>query len=540
LRLGKCSKYRVQVAASTKNIYSPAISIIDRIFMEKAIAFEVSGLHKSFGPVEALRNVSLKVIKGEIHAVVGQNGAGKSTLVKMLIGVHPTDSAQGTISLGGETVSFANPSDAIKKGVGYVPQEIELVDNLTVAENIFAGSSSRKIAFFNQTTVQEKAQDLLTQYGIDLPVDALAASLSSAQRQLVMIIRALSLKPSVLLLDEPTTSLANADAKNLSITLQGLKKRGVTMIYITHRIQEVLDFCDAATVLRDGTVAASFTKDEMHEDAIVQAMIGRSLTNQARIESRLTAREPILEVANLCAPAHNPQSVTLRNVSFKLHRGEILGLAGLVGSGRSEVLNSLFGRIPSTGRIILQGEDFLPKNPSNARAHGMSLLSEDRKRDGLLFNLNLIQNVTAGSASIFSHGQFINRSSEKTKASKVMNALSVKAASYLDIPSQLSGGNQQKLLFARVLIENPKILLLDEPTKGVDVGVREEIYNIIRSLRDQGTSIIVVSSDLKELIEISDRLVVLSQGEVTDEFDRSEGSESRILIASSGLVNRAG
>jgi ribose transport system ATP-binding protein len=508
--------------------------------MEKVIAFEVSGLYKSFGPVEALRNVSLKVIKGEIHAVLGQNGAGKSTLVKMLIGVHPTASAEGTILLDGESVSFLSPSDAIKKGVGYVPQEIELVDNLTVAENIFAGYSSQKIAFFNQATVQQKAQELLTQYGIDLPVDALAASLSSAQRQLVMIIRALSLNPSVLLLDEPTTSLANDDAKNLSITLQGLKKRGVTMIYITHRIQEVLDFCDAATVLRDGTVSASFTKHEMHEDAIVQAMIGRSLTSDARIESRLTSKEPILEVANLCAPAHNPQSVTLRNVSFTLHKGEILGLAGLVGSGRSEVLNSLFGRIPSTGKILLQGEDFVPESPSNARAHGMSLLSEDRKRDGLLFNMNLIKNVTAGSASIFSRVQFVNGSSEKAKASETMSALSVKASSYLDVPSQLSGGNQQKLLFARVLIENPKILLLDEPTKGVDVGVREEIYKIIRSLRDQGTSIIVVSSDLKELIEISDRLIVLSQGEVTDEFDRSDGGEARILMASSGVVNKAG
>jgi len=503
--------------------------------MAKTVEFEVVNLSKSFGSVEALKHVNIKVESGHIHAIMGQNGAGKSTLVKMLIGVHPTDSGTGEIYIRGQQIVFSSPSDAIKKGVGYVPQEIELVDNLTVAENIFAGVKHGPFDFFSHRDIEKRALEVIRTYGITLPVKALAASLSAAQRQLVMITRALVLNPKILLLDEPTTSLSTTDSKKLIESLVKLRDRGVTMLYVTHRIQEVINFCNSATILRDGQVTASLNKSELEEDAIVFGMIGRNLSTQVPTKS-LKSAKTILSVSHLSSPALNPQSITLRDVSFDLKENEILGLAGLVGSGRSEVLNCIFGRIPSSGEILLDGEVFIPSSPQFTRSKGFSLLSEDRKREGLFFNLNLIQNVSAGSIKLFSKFHFVKPEHERAETSRHLDSLEVKAPSYSVLPGQLSGGNQQKILFARVLIEKPRILLLDEPTKGVDVGVREEIYKIIEELRAAGTSIIVVSSDLKELLGICDRFVVLSQGYVTDEFESGSGDEARILKASSSLL----
>jgi ribose transport system ATP-binding protein/D-xylose transport system ATP-binding protein len=504
--------------------------------MSKAVEFEVVGLSKSFGSVKALKNVNIKVESGHIHAIMGQNGAGKSTLVKLLIGVHSTKSASGEIFMQGERVLFVDPSDAIKKGVGYVPQEIELVDNLTVAENIFAGVKNGSLNSFSKKDVEERTREVLDKYGIILPVQALAASLSAAQRQLVMITRALVLNPKILLLDEPTTSLSTTDAQKLVETLLKLRNRGVTMLYITHRIQEVINFCDSATILRDGEVTSSLAKSELKEEDIIFAMIGRNLQTASGSE-RIHNKQSILKVSHLSAPALNPQSVTLNDVSFELKENEILGLAGLVGSGRSEVLNAIFGRIPSSGEITLDGEVFLPTSPSHARSKGFSLLAEDRKREGLFFNLNIFQNVSAGSMKLFSKRNFVDTHKEKLETGNYLDSLRVKAPEYSILPAQLSGGNQQKILFARVLIEKPRILFLDEPTKGVDIGVRTEIYKIIEQLRSSGTSIIVVSSDLKELLGICDRFVVLSQGTVTDEFISGDGGEARILKASSGLAS---
>jgi ABC-type sugar transport system ATPase subunit len=502
--------------------------------MNKVI-FEVQNLSKSFGSVDALSNVNLTFYKGEIHAILGQNGAGKSTLVKLLTGVHQTSTASGTLLLKNQPISLKSVADALEQGIGYVPQEIELVDNLTVAENIFAGRLPTHRGIFTYADMNRRAQDLLEKYDLNLPFTAFAATLGAAQRQMVMIARALAFEPSILLWDEPTTSLSTEDAQALSRTLISLRKRGVTMIYITHRIPEVMTLCDRATVMRDGKVAITLPKEEMNPEKIITSMVGAYAAPISSAVTDFGERKVVLQAQNLSAPALGPQSIAVHDVDFDLREGEILGIGGLVGSGRSELLKALAGIIPSTGTLTIDGANISRRTPNIMRRLGVHLMTEDRKREGLLFNLNLIQNVTAGSLSMFSKMGIVNNAREEEIAIDLMHSLSVKTISYLADPHQLSGGNQQKLLLARILVESPQILLLDEPTKGVDVGARQEIYRIIRHLQDSGKSIIVVSSDLEELLMISERIIVLSMGKKVDEFIKNDGSEARILQASTGI-----
>jgi len=338
-------------------------------------------------------------------------------------------------------------------------------------------------------------------------------------------------------LDEPTTSLSGEDARKLGGVLGGLRARGMAMIYITHRIAEVMALCDRTTVLRDGRVAATFDRADFDQDRIVDAMVGRRFsTESVEVDAPPRAAPVLLKVRNISAPASGPSSISLEDVSFDLHEQEILGLAGLVGSGRSELLGALFGRTRHSGQVWMGGRAITVSSPGAARRAGFALLAEDRKREGLLFNQDLVRNVTAGMLGRFSAAGLVRQGAEERTAVEKMTSLAVKAPSHHARPQQLSGGNQQKLLFARVLVHEPKILLLDEPTKGVDVGTRHEVYRVIRALRERGTSIVVVSSDLDELLGLADRCVVLSAGRVVDEFARGEGDEARILRASAGLI----
>jgi ribose transport system ATP-binding protein/D-xylose transport system ATP-binding protein len=497
---------------------------------------KVDSLSKSFGAVQALSNVSLTFYESEIHAVLGQNGAGKSTLVKIITGLYPTSSATGVMVLNGEEIKLKNVADARKKGIGYVPQEIEIVDNLTVAENIFAGQLPTSGGVFSLAKIMELARELIEKYDFNLPIEAFAGALSTAQRQTLMIARALASNPSILILDEPTTSLSKEDASTLAKNLLTLKRNKVTMIYITHRIPEVMNLCDRATVLRDGKVELVIDKSEFSSEKIITAMIGRRLVGGSDTEKNRNKKKTILELKNAKAVSKSPQSVTLSDISFKLGEGEVVGLAGLVGSGRSEILDLIAGRNNFEGSYELDGESISNTNPSEMRERGVILLTEDRKREGLLFNLNLVKNVTAGSISKYVKYGIIDGSSEFKAATDSMQALSVKTRNYLAEPSQLSGGNQQKLLLARALLAKPKILLLDEPTKGVDIGARQEIYNIINDVKKNGTGVILVSSDLDELLLLADRVVVVARGTTVDEFSRGEGDEARVLRFGTGVL----
>jgi len=503
---------------------------------QRSAVLEVKNLGKSFGSVQALLDVNLEIYDSEIHAILGQNGAGKSTLVKLITGLYPTSSASGEIFLNNKRIQLKSVSDARKKGLAYVPQEIEIVDNLTVAENIFAGQISSQGKIFSLNKMFALAQELNKKYSFGLPVRAFAAGLSTAQRQTVMIARALASNPSVLLLDEPTTSLSKDDAATLARNLISLKKNKVTMIYITHRIPEVLALCDRATVLRDGKVALKLDKAELRPEKIITAMIGHTIENKDQVAKTNRVLTVLLELRKVSVPSSNPQQVALHDVNFELRDGEILGLAGLVGSGRSEILSAIAGRSALSGTFKVGNQVISAPSPRKMRKLGIVILTEDRKREGLLFNLNLVRNVIAGSTEKFTNFGLVKVKQEFREASKSMESLAVKTRSYLAEPAHLSGGNQQKLLLARALTSSPRILLLDEPTKGVDVGARQEIYQIIRRIKETGTGIVVVSSDLDELLLLSDRVVVVANGTTVDEFVKGEGDEARVLRFGTGLL----
>jgi ABC-type sugar transport system ATPase subunit len=506
--------------------------------MDLKSVLQVKDLSKSFGNVDALRKVNLNFFEGEIHAVLGQNGAGKSTLIKLLTGLYETSSAFGTLILNGAEIQLHSVSDARQKGIGYVPQEIEIVDTLTVAENIFAGNLPTNNGVFSHKHILKLAQELMEKFELSLPISDLASSLSTAQRQTTMIARALASDPAILLLDEPTTSLSKEDAQTLAKTMVGLRAKNVTMIYITHRIPEVIDLCDRATVLRDGQVALELTKEEFSPEKIIGSMIGKNLNRDSTESFTAITNKNILTLKNVFVSRRGPQNVPLDDVNLVLREGEILGLGGLVGSGRTEVLDVISGRTrPTAGQIAINGEVIIAPNPQKMRDRGIIYLTEDRKREGLLFNLNLVKNSTAGSLKLFSKYGLLDERKESEIAIAAMKSLTVKTNSYSAEPSHLSGGNQQKVLLARALISKPKILLLDEPTKGVDVGARQEIYEVIRGIQAVGTSVIVVASDLDELLLLANRVVVMAGGKSVDDFERSDGDEARILKFGTGVLS---
>jgi ribose transport system ATP-binding protein len=495
-------------------------------------ALETDQIRKSFAGVEALKGVDFAVHGGTIHALLGQNGAGKSTLVKILNGVYPTGSYDGAVRLGGEPASFHSTADARKRGIGYVPQEIQTLEHLTVAENVYVGQiSAGRAPLVRFRDLYRRAGALLTQLEIDLDARATVASLSAAQRQLLMVARALASRPSVLMLDEPTTSLAIGEAKRLFEVLAGLRAHGTTTVFITHRIPEVMEICDRATVLRDGRVVAEFERSQFDENDIVAAMVGRRLERLFPAKTANTIQTEVLRVERLRVARTGGGVDVVSNISFSLRRGEILGLAGLLGSGRTEVLSAVYGSVGHEGRIFVENRLVRIQRPANARRAGIAMLTEDRKRDGLLFNLPLRENITIGNLEQVARHALIDRRAEARRAVEFMQALAIKARSPAADVAHLSGGNQQKVLLARVLMNRPKVLLLDEPTKGVDVETKQEIYRLVVELASQGVSLLLVSSEISELLGLCDRCLVLARGRIVDEFVRGEGSEERVIAA---------
>lgn len=494
--------------------------------------FSASAIVKAFAGVQALRGVDFSVLPGEIHALLGQNGAGKSTLVKILNGVHAAGSYSGQITLAGRPVSFGSPAEARASGVGYVPQEIEVLEQLSVAENVFAGHTGLgEGVLVHRRRLEERTRDILDDLGLTIDPKAIVASLTSAQRHLVMIARALALKPRVLMLDEPTASLSGTEVEALLDVLRHLKRQGVTMIYITHRLPEVLAVCDRATVLRDGRVAAELGRDEFDEERFIFAMSGQRLQKLFPPHAAPVGARPMLSVEGLNVAGKPGAIYGARDVSFTVAAGEIVGLAGLLGSGRSEILHGIFGRVPSSGAIRVDGQRIDIRSPRDARDAGIALLTEDRKRDGLLFNLPVGANITIGNLDPLSASGIVRGDRERSAIVQAMRQLNVKASSPQASVAHLSGGNQQKLLFARVLMRAPRVLLLDEPTKGVDAATRQEIYRLVVELANKGVALIVVSSELEEVLGLCDRCLTIADGQIVDEFKRGEGGEDRVLRA---------
>lgn len=496
---------------------------------------ECRSLGKSFGAVRALDGVNLSLATGQAHGLLGANGAGKSTLLKILSGVYPYGSYDGDIYLRGEPARFKTPHDAHGSGLGYVPQELNVLESLTVAENIFVGRMSEhghKVVHLRR--VGERAEQILARSGIPLDPTRLTSSLTVSERQLVMIARALSEEPSILILDEPTSSLTGEETARLFAIIKTLTKQHVTVLFISHRIPEVFEVCQTVTILRDGTAVSRYDREEFDDNQIVQDMIGRRIDRifPDRREPRLGEEAIRAEEVSVRHPfVHNRYSV--RNVSLSVHYGEVLGIAGLMGSGRTEFLNALYGRLPYDGAVYRDSKLVQLDNPRVAKRAGIALLTEDRKNEGVLFNVDVGRNVSVSALSSISSRGVVRRWLERQRVDRFVQRLAIKVPDQTAMMDQLSGGNQQKVVFARVLMSEPQVILLDEPTKGIDVGTKQEIYQLILSLAEQGSAIIMVSSEFPELLGLCDRIIVFADGVAVDEVAGLDTDEERLLAACS-------
>ena len=501
----------------------------------------MQAITKDFPGVRALDNVSFEVHSGEIHALCGENGAGKSTLIKVLGAVHPYGTYQGQLHINGVEQRFRNVRNAEHAGIAVIHQELALIPEMTVAENIYLGREPRRFGIIDKSRLYHDAGQLLAQFGLEIPLRGQVYKLGIGQQQLVEIAKALSRNARLLVLDEPTAALTQSEVDILHQILTQLRNKGVACIYITHKLKEIFQIADRVTVLRDGETIATQLIDECTEDILISQMVGRELTtlfpDREHFSTPSKNTKTALRVENLNTyPSEPPR---LENISFEVRRGEILGIAGLMGAGRTELINALFGASSNTpdGKIYRDEAEVRIRSPRDAIRYGMALVSEDRKRYGLILENDVVQNMTlanlSSSREITSYGM-INRRVEYQKSTQSVESLHIKASS-LDVPiRQLSGGNQQKVVLGKWLMTHPTVLFLDEPTRGIDVGAKAEIHALTAKLADEGVAIVLVSSELPEILGMSDRVLVLHEGKITGEFVNENLTQEDILRCAAG------
>ncbi len=497
---------------------------------EPQYAVRFQGITKRFPGVQALSSVSIDVAAGSCHALCGENGAGKSTLGKILAGVHAPDA--GRLLVLGREVRFSTPRDALSAGVGMVYQELAHCDNLSVAENLTLGTLPRRAGFVNRKELHRRAVAMLDGIGVRLDVRRQLGALSVAQQQLVQIATAVSGGARVIVFDEPTSSLSQADADRLYDLIDRLKANGVTCIYVSHRLPEVYRLCDTISVLRDGRHVATRASAGLDQDELVRLMIGRPLTQYfAKPDDGVPrAGGEALRVENLSSPGK------LHDVSFSVRQGEVVGLAGLVGAGRSELAAALFGLDPGArGTVILEGRATRIADPSTAIASGIGLVPEDRKRQGIVPGESVLHNASLTILQRLSRFSWVRRSLERAQLGDVLTRLRLRAASLETEVARLSGGNQQKVVLARWLASRARLLILDEPTRGVDVGAKAEIHALIAGLASQGTAILLISSELPEVLSLSNRILVLRGGRLVAEVPGAGATQDGLLRLMAGL-----
>jgi ribose transport system ATP-binding protein len=485
------------------------------------------GIVKQFPGVRALDGVDLDVRAGEVHCLLGQNGAGKSTLIKILAGAHQPD--EGTVTFGGEAVRFAEPIAAIKSGISTIYQELDLVDGLSIAENIFLGHEQAAFGFTRRGEMNRAARDLLHRLGHgEMRPTIEVGRLPAAGKQIVSMARALSHDARLIVMDEPSAALAHDEVANLFRVIRDLTAQGVAVVYISHRLEEIREIGDRVTVLKDGrTAAVGLPARDTPTSTVVSLMTGRDVEYvfPPRPEPGSHDNRPeVLKVEGLTLAGR------FTDVSLTVREGEIVGLAGLVGSGRSEIVETVFGaRRASSGQVVLSGEPVPSGSTSRAVQLGMGLAPEERKSQALLMNETVARNITIAGLTKYSRFGWMNRRDESETATRLVKALDIRPSDPRRPVRTLSGGNQQKAVFARWLVEDRKLLLLDEPTRGVDVGARAELYAVIRRLADQGVGVLLVSSEVPEVLGLADRVLVLREGRVIHESDARELDESRVL-----------
>jgi ABC-type sugar transport system ATPase subunit len=488
---------------------------------------QFSGVTKHFPGIVALRDVSFGIAPGSVHAICGENGAGKSTLGRILAGVHRADGGQ--VVLDGRSVSFASPREALEAGVAMVHQELSFCDNLTVAENVCLHSLPARRGFIDRNRMRCRSQDRLEAVGAAIDPDRPMQSLSVAEQQLVQIAVAVSEGARVIIFDEPTSALGEAEARLLYGLIGSLRERGVTQVYVSHRMPEIFALCDTVTVLRDGQHVATQPTAGLAEPTLVRQMIGRELSAYLPTHVDHPLGEEMLRVERLTSPGR------FRDVSFTLHRGEVLGLAGLVGAGRSEIAGAIFGLDRSaTGDVHVRGRRVRIRTPRDAMRLGIGLVPEDRKRQGLVPALRARENATLPVLGSFARAGWVDRQAEGTAVARSFGIVGLRAGTE-SAASSLSGGNQQKVVMARWLTAGSEILILDEPTRGVDVGAKAELHAWIDKRAAAGAAILLISSELPELINLSTRILVLREGQVRGERQRHQVTQDGLLRLMAGL-----
>jgi ABC-type sugar transport system ATPase subunit len=492
----------------------------------------IKNVTKRFPGVTALADVTLDVVPGELHSICGENGAGKSTLMKILSGVI-TD-FEGEFLLAGKPVRFAGTRDAEAAGISIIHQELNLVEQLSAAANIFLGREIRGwFGLRDDRAMEEASTRLLRELECEIDPRESAGALRVGDQQLIEIAKALSLQSDILIMDEPTSALTESEVARLYRVIERLRKRGVTILYISHKMDEVFHLSDRITVLRDGRLVRTLRREETSPREVTHLMVGREI-EAVDFGGQRSAGEVLLSVESLSLPwPGHARGWRLKDVSFELRRGEILGIAGLMGAGRTELLECLFGAAsqPPTGRIVLEGREVKFRHPREACRAGVGLVTEDRKRLGLFGAMNVGENISICTLDRAGIAGWISRGRERALASDMSQKLAVKSAGLGAAITSLSGGNQQKCIIGRWLLTQPRVLLLDDPTRGVDVGAKAELYRLMDQLVRSGIGIIMTSSELPELLTVSDRILVLSEGRLTANFRRSDATEQKIMEA---------
>ena len=495
--------------------------------MQGEYCLKVENITKVFPGTIALSKVKLQVKTGEVHALVGENGAGKSTLMNIISGVLQPD--EGIIQFQGETVQFASPCEAQSAGVGFVHQELALCPHISVAENIYMGRYDKgPFGFIKRKKLYADTEELLKLFKSNIHPDSMVGELNIADQQVVEIAKSLSLKCKLLILDEPTSSLSDTETEILFSIIRKLRSDGISVLYISHRITEIFEICDRVTILRDGCYINTFNVSEVTPRQIVEGMVGREL-NHFYPAKGTESGESLLEVRGLCRYG------IFRDISFELRRGEILGLSGLVGSGRTEVARAICAIDKlDEGEILFLRESIRFKNYSEAIKRGLCYLTEDRKQQGLFLNLNVKNNINAAIIDTLSRHMILQGKKEVSNATTYVERLNIKVHSIGQLIGSLSGGNQQKAMIAKWLSVNPSVIIMDEPTRGIDVGAKSEIHNMLRELSNKGIGIILISSELPEIIGMCDRVIVMHEGRLSGEVCGQEITEKRIIMMASG------
>ena len=488
------------------------------------IILEMKNIDKRFSGVHALKSVNLELRKGEVHALMGENGAGKSTLMKVLCGIYKRDG--GDVVLFGKEVNFHNIKDSQEAGIGIIHQELNMMNHLTVAQNIYIGREPMKNGIYIDDKQMEKdAKELFDRIGVNIDPSAVLGTLTVGKQQMVEIAKAISRNSKILILDEPTAALTQVEVEELFKIMNDLREKGIGMIYISHRMDEINRISDRITVMRDGEYVGTLITKDTTKDEIVKMMVGRVIYGDKKEESTVPGDAPVvLEVKNL------NRGKEIKNVSFTLRRGEILGFSGLMGAGRTEVARAIYGADkPDSGEIFINGKKVRNKTPEEAVKNGICYLSEDRKRYGLLLDKSVAENSVLSNLDDYIKCGWINDAKIEKAATKENAKLKTKTPSMQQILRNLSGGNQQKVIIARWLLKNSDIFIFDEPTRGIDIGAKSEMYTLMEELASQGKSVIMISSELAEIQRLSDRVIVMCEGRITGELDIKDATQEKIM-----------